>query len=236
MAKSSVKIRKFNTIQILFHWFYGGAWILLVLTGVIFLWRPDPAAGPVGLGPMLMGSVGQWARFMHRVAAVIFMVAPLIWLFSEPKRALGELKELLRMGPDDWKYLVRAPLHYTTGKPELPPQGKYNGGHKMNFWIVLVTFVTFTLSGLVMWFMRGAVSAEVFNWMLLLHSISFWVGLAMGLAHIYLTLIHPFTRQAFGSMVDGYVPMGYAKAEHILWVEDQIKSGKAELREEPNKA
>lgn len=229
----TVKIRKFTPTQIVFHWIYGGAWIVLVLTGISFLWRPDPRAEVVGIGALLHGSVGQWLRFVHRVAAILFMAAPLVWLLGEPRRFAADLKELLTWTAGDVLYLVRAPLHYTFGKPPLPPQGKYNGGHKLNFWIVLITFVGFVVSGLTMWFGRGAVEAETFRLMLLIHSLSFWVGLGMGVLHIYLTMVHPFTRQALESMLSGYVNLGYAKAEHPTWVEQQLRSGAADLLEEP---
>lgn len=237
-ANKTVKIRKFSRPQIWFHWIYGISWILLVLTGIIFLFRADPKAAASGFGAMLHGDVGAWARFVHRVAAIGLMVSPLVWLFGDVKSLMGDLKELLTMGKDDWKYLAIAPLHYTVGKPALPPQGKYNGGHKMNFWIVVLTFVGFVVSGLYMWFFREGVQAgkETFRLMLLIHSISFWIGLAMGVVHIYLTMIHPFTSQAFESMVGGYVKLGYAKAEHKLWVDEQIASGKADMIEEPAKS
>ncbi len=231
-AKSSKKIRKFSRPQMIFHWVYGISWILLVLTGAIFLWRPDPSTGAVGLGPMLQGAVGQSARFLHRVAALGLMVSPFIWLLGD-RRSLGpDLKELLSFGKDDLKYMLVAPLHYTVGKPALPPQGKYNGGHKVNFYVVVLTFVGFVISGLTMWFGRGVVSDETFKLMQIIHSGSFWVGLCMGLVHIYLTAIHPFTSRSLSAMLTGFMDLGYAKAEHGLWVERQLKSGRAEIVEE----
>ncbi|MDB4893973.1 MAG: formate dehydrogenase gamma subunit, partial [Firmicutes bacterium] len=62
------KIRKFSKPQMAFHWTYGISWILLVLTGIIFMWRPDPHAYAGGLGPWLQGFIGQSARFIHRIA------------------------------------------------------------------------------------------------------------------------------------------------------------------------
>lgn len=216
-----------------FHWTYGISWILLVLTGIIFLWRPDPHAGATGFGPMLQGAVGQTARFLHRVAALGLMAAPLIWLFGDPKSLWPDLKELLAFGKADLKYMLVAPLHYTFGKPALPPQGKYNGGHKVNFYVVILTFISFVVSGLYMWFGRGPVPhKDLFNLMRLIHSVSFWIGTCMGLLHMYLTMVHPFTRRSLEAMLKGHMDLGYAKAEHGLWVERELKSGKAQIIEE----
>ncbi|MFZ5816960.1 MAG: formate dehydrogenase subunit gamma [Bacillota bacterium] len=228
-AYTGKKIKKFNRIQMLFHWVYGISWILLVLTGLVFVWRGDPTSGAVGLGPMLQGTVGQYARLIHRIGAVVLMASPLIWLLGSPKGAMDDLKELLHFRRDDLRYMLIAPLHYTTGKPALPPQGKYNGGHKVNFYVVVLTFIAFVVSGLVMWFGRGAVSDESFKLMQIIHSVAFWGGLAMGLLHIYLTAIHPFTSRSLESMVRGWVDLGYASAEHSLWVEESIKNGTAEI-------
>lgn len=235
-AYTGKKIKKFNGTQRLFHWMYGVSWILLVLTGAIFLWRADPKTAASGLGPMLQGAVGQSARFIHRVSALVLMASPLIWLLGTPKTALADLKELFYFRADDMKYMLVAPLHYTVGKPALPPQGKYNGGHKVNFYIVVLTFVGFVISGLVMWFGRGSVTDDTFHTMQILHSLSFWGGLAMGLVHIYLTMIHPFTKASLSAMVNGWVGLDYAVAEHGLWVEKAMKDGTAEIIEEGKSA
>lgn len=227
-AKSTKKIRKFSRPQMIFHWVYGISWILLVLTGIIFLWRADPKSAATGLGPMLQGSVGQGARWLHRVAAIGLMVSPFIWLL-DGKTLWPDLKELLSFGKNELKYMMVAPLHYTIGKPALPPQGKYNGGHKLNFYVVILTFIGFVISGMVMWFMRGTVTDDTFHLMQIIHSVSFWLGLVMGILHIYLTMVHPFTSKALGAMLDGYMDLGYAKAEHKLWVDREIMSGKADI-------
>lgn len=235
-ANTGKKIKKFTATQRLFHWMYGVSWILLVLTGAIFLWRADPKATAAGLGPMLQGSVGQTARFIHRVAALVLMASPLVWFLGGPKTAMADLKELLHFRADDMKYMLIAPLHYTVGKPALPPQGKYNGGHKVNFYVVVLTFIAFVVSGLTMWFGRGAVSDATFHTMQILHSIAFWGGLAMGILHIYLTMIHPFTGRSLSAMVSGWVDLDYAVAEHALWVEQAMKDGTAEIIEEGKSA
>ncbi|MFO7173537.1 MAG: cytochrome b/b6 domain-containing protein [Bacillota bacterium] len=233
MAARKQQIRKFTRPQILFHWVYASAWLVLVLTGMTFLWRPDPHSPAVGLGAFLQGSVGQWLRLVHRVAAVALMAAPFLWLALEPRRVLAELRELMVIRGNDIKYLLVAPLHYTFGRPPLPPQGKYNGGHKLNFWIVVLTFLGFVVSGITMWFFRGVVPAETFRLMLLIHNFCFWLGLGMGILHIYLTVFHPFTRQALSAMISGFVDLKYATAEHAEWVEQQLRSGQAEVREVP---
>ena len=211
---------------------YGISWILLVLTGLIFLWRADPAAPATGLGPMLQGAVGAGARWLHRIAAIGLMLSPLIRLAGDWKSVLPDLKELFTFGKSDLKYMMIAPLHYTLGKPALPPQGKFNGGHKVNFYVVVLTFIGFVISGLVMWFGRGAVGDETFILMQIIHSVCFWIGLAMGLLHIYLTMVHPFTSKSLSAILNGYMDMGYAKAEHRIWVDKEIASGKADVKEE----
>lgn len=233
MAATTVKkIKKFSTAQRVFHWTFGISWLLLAATGIIFLWRPDPHGGAVLLGPLLQGTVGQVFRFTHRVAAIGLMAAPLIWLFGDPRTVVPDLKELLAFGKNDLRYMLLAPLFYTFGKPALPPQGKYNGGHKTNFYVVLLTGIAFVVTGLIMWFGRGTVAKDTFNMARLIHSISFWGGLAMVLLHIYLTAIHPFTRISLESMLKGRLDLSYAKAEHGLWVDELIKSGQADIVEE----
>ncbi|MDF2629035.1 MAG: formate dehydrogenase gamma subunit [Symbiobacteriaceae bacterium] len=232
-VRSKVKIKKFSRAQVVFHWVYGSSWFLLMLTGMSFLWRPDPGAAAVGLGPLLQGTVGQSFRLVHRVAAIGLMASPLTWLVGDFRSLWPDLKELLRFGINDARYMLIAPLHYTFGKPALPPQGKYNGGHKVNFYVVVLTFIGFVSSGLLMWFGRGAVPDGTFHMAQIVHSTSFWLGAIMTALHIYLTAVHPFTRRALSAMTQGFVELNYAKAEHKVWVEKEIAAGTAVLVEEP---
>lgn len=227
------RIRKFTSAQIVYHWLYAGSWLVLALTGATFMFRADPHGTVTGLGVYFQGEVGQTLRSVHRVAALFFMTAPIVWMLMEPRGFMGEVIELLTIRKMDWKWLAVAPLHYTVGKPPLPPQGKYNTGQKLNEWIVFLTYFGFTISGLIMWFGRGSVGTETFRWMLMLHSLFFWVGLLMASLHMYLTLLHPFTSQALSVVVNGFVSLKYARAEHPLWVAQQMESGKAEVRDAP---
>lgn len=230
---ADTRIRKFTTAQIVYHWLYSGSWLVLCLTGMTFMWRADPHGTVHGLGVLTQGSVGQSLRFTHRIAALFFMSAPLVWLIMEPSKAWGEVVELLSIRKLEWKWLAIAPLYYTLGKPALPPQGKYNAGQKLNEWIVLLTYLGFAVTGVVMWLFRGSVPPESFRLMLLLHNLLFWVGLGMATLHIYLTLLHPFTRQALSAVTNGYVSLRYARSEHPLWVQEQLESGQADVLDAP---
>jgi formate dehydrogenase subunit gamma len=225
LKKGNKVVKKFSWAQRAFHWTYGISWILLVLTGITFVWRPDPHAAAGGLGPLVQGTVGAVLRTTHRVAAIGLMVAPFIWLLGDVKSLWPDLKELLTFTRLDAKYMAVAPLHYTIGKPGLPPQGKYNGGHKVNFYVVILTFVAFVVTGLGMWFGRGTMGKDAFNMMRIIHSISFWGSLAMGLLHMYLTAIHPFTGRSLKAMTRGYVDLDYARLEHSVWVEQAAAAG-----------
>jgi len=231
VARANGSIKKFSRTQVLFHWLYAGSWIVLALTGSIFLWRGNPAEPAAGLGPLLHGSVGQTLRLVHRIAAIGLMSSPLVWLLGDPKTVWPDLKELFTFTKNDLKYMLIAPLYYTTGKGHLPPQGKFNGGHKVNFYVVFLTYFTFIGSGLVMWFGRGAVSDEAFHAAQFIHSLSFWLGSGLFLLHFYLTAVHPFTRRSLSAMVDGWTELQYARLEHGEWVEREIRNGTAQIRE-----
>ncbi|MBP2020148.1 formate dehydrogenase subunit gamma [Symbiobacterium terraclitae] len=231
MARARGSIKKFSRAQVLFHWFYGSAWIVLALTGLTFMWRGDPTGPAVGLGPLLQGSVGQTLRLVHRIAAVGLMASPLVWLLGDPKSVWPDLKELFAFGRNDLKYMLIAPLYYTTGRGQLPPQGKFNGGHKVNFYVVFITFFTFAGSGLVMWFGRGSVSDAAFHTAQFVHSLSFFLGSGLFLLHVYLTAVHPFTRRSLSAMVNGWMELQYARLDHAEWVEREIRRGTAQIRD-----
>lgn len=229
---AGAKIRKFTRKQMFIHWAFAISYLTLAVTGSIFLWRPDPTAPAVGLGVLFQGSTGQIFRLVHRGAAVAFLLVPLLYFLLEPRRFLADMKELVTYTVHDLKWSVTAPLHYTFGKPALPPQRKYNVGQKLNYLLVVITFVTFSVSGITMWFFRGSVSADTLRMALAVHSASFFLNGIFVLLHLYLTLLHPFTRRSLEAMKTGFLPLDYAKAEHSLWVEEEVRSGRAEIVEE----
>ena len=209
-------VERFKKRTIWFHWMHTIAFLVLVVTGAILFF---PGIGEVAAGGM--------TRFIHRIAVVIYIAAPIIYFFLNPKMALHFVKETLTWGKDDFGWLQAAPLYYFGGDEEkMPPQGHVNTGQKMWQFIVLGTGVLFFISGLIMWLFKDTVSPALFQWSVIVHDIAFILAFLMLLVHIYLGIIHPRMNESLRSMLDGKISRHYARSHYGKWYDEVAKSEK----------
>ncbi|TET66536.1 MAG: formate dehydrogenase subunit gamma [Dehalococcoidia bacterium] len=207
------EIQRYRKPTRILHWVHAGAFVLLFLTGLI-LFIPQ-------LGILAQDS---WTRVIHRIAAAVFIIAPLIYIPMNWKATKRGIKLAFSWGADDIGWLQAAPRYYFLGDEKaMPPQGHMNTGQKMWWFMVIVFGIIFVITGLVMWFAKGAAPAAVFQWMVFVHDIAFIVTGTMLFLHIYLGVFHPLMASAWDTMVRGKVSAEYAKAHHGKWYEEVTK-------------
>lgn len=205
-------VKRFEKPVIIIHWLYAAAFLTLAATGIGFEYKS------------LAFLMGPTARLLHRGAATVFVVAPLVYLLATPRSGFMHLKDAFTWTRDDFRWLVKAPLHYMLGKGDMPPAGMFNAGQKINYLIVVFTNIAFTTTGVIMWFVRPTLALaqrDLFRWAASVHEASFFIAVSMFALHIYLSLIHPFTKQAITAMLTGYVPLSYARGHHLRWLQQQ---------------
>ncbi len=199
-----VKYRK--PIRVL-HWVHTGAFVFLFLTG-LFLFIPQ-------LGFLAQDS---WTRVIHRVAALIFVIAPIIYITMDWKGAWAGIKQAFTWGTEDIGWLKAAPVYYFFGdESTMPPQGSLNTGQKLWWFIVIVFGVIFVITGCILWFFKTIAPAALLQWTVFVHDIAFIVSGAMLFVHIYLGVFHPLMAEAWGSMINGKISAEYAKDHHRKW-------------------
>ncbi len=209
-------IQKYTKVARVFHWVHTTAFLALVITG-IFLFVP-------ALGFLAQDS---WSRVIHRIAAVIFVLAPLMQLFANPKTAGASIKQAFTWGKEDLEWLKAAPRYYFLGdESTMPPQPEMNSGQKLWYTMVLILGPVFVITGILMWFFKYSLVSAVFQWCVFVHDAAFIATFLMLLVHIYLGVLHPLMRQhggSFNSMVGGTVTVEYAKSHHGKWYDEVAK-------------
>lgn len=204
------RVQRYTKPARIFHWIHSGAFVLLIVTG-LFLFIP-------ALGFL---AVDSWSRVIHRVAAVIFVLAPLIEILANRRTPWETIKSVFTWGSDDLDWVKAMPRYYFfCDESSMPPQGEMNTGQKLWFFLVLIFSPIFVITGILMWFFKYSLPSAVFQWSVFVHDVAFIVIFAMFLVHIYLGVIHPLMRQhggSFSSMVDGTVTADYAKSHHGKW-------------------
>ena len=87
--------------------------------------------------------------------------------------------------------------------------------------------VVFVITGILMWFFKGALPAGVFQWSVLFHDFAFIAVGTFFLVHFTLSVLHPSMPESMKSMVRGKISKEYAKSHHEKWYKEQIKTGKS---------
>ena len=209
-------IRRFSTVQQWVHWIYAFSFLLLAITGS-FLFVPLFRAFATGIA-------GEASRFLHRVGAVGAIVAVLMYLIFGYRDLVADLREILPWTREDFKWLVGAATRYYWGgeKGDLPNEGRYNAGQKLNYRIQIVGFFVLLVTGLIMWFGAGRVSPGIFQASIILHDIASVFVIGFFLLHLYLTTLHPMTKESITAMITGKVTEEYVKSHHPKWYQQQV--------------
>ncbi len=200
-------IERFKIRTVWFHWIHTVAFLALLATGAILFFP--------GCGAPAAGGI---TRIVHRIAAVIFIGGAIAYIPLNPKMAFQFVKDCFGFSKNDLGWMMAAPDYYFGGpEDKMPPQGHVNTGQKMWQLVILGTGVVFVATGAIMWFARGSVSEDVFQWSLILHGLAFVLVLVMLFVHIYLGAIHPRMTESFKSMLNGKISPTYAKHHYGKW-------------------
>lgn len=214
MAQEVERYRKSTRVL---HWIHTVSFCLLFLTGLV-LFIPQLA---------FLAEDG-WTRLIHRIAAVVFIIAPLIYLPANWKASIKGIKEAFSWGAGDIGWLQAAPRYYFIGDEEaMPPQGHMNTGQKMWWFLVIVFGIVFIITGAIMWFAKESAPGGLLQWMVFIHDVSFIITGAMLFVHIFLGVFHPMMGPrnigAWSSMARGKVSADYARSHHAKWYEKVAK-------------
>ena len=220
-------IERYRTPTRVLHWVHAGAFSILFLTGLILY-----------LSPLAFLAADSWTRIIHRVAAIVFVVAPLIYIPLNWQSTVRGIADAFKWGSDDFGWVIAAPRYYFLADEEaMPPQGHMNTGQKMWWLLVLLFGAVFLVTGLIMWAGKTTAPAPLLQWSIFVHDVSFIVTGAMFFVHIYLSvahpLMHPMRTGAWSSMATGKVSMAYARSHHAKWYEEATAEQK--IAEKPAK-
>ncbi len=198
-------IRRFRKRAIFIHWLHAASSSVLLITGAIMFLDLTSMNG------------GQQVRTIHQVAALFFVITPVLFMLFDPKAALSFLKEAFRWGRDELNWLKASVSYYFGRKPEMPPQSYINGDQKLWQLVVIVTGLVFMVTGILLWFFKLKMPLLLYQWALLTHAAAFLVISFMFLVHFYLSTLHPRFDESLVSMLDGKVSPSYAQEHYSKW-------------------
>ena len=210
---SAISIRwipKYTTLERLLHWMHTASFLPLALTGFV-IFAP-------WLQPVTQGPAGEHIRMIHRIAAIFFGGVPIIYAILQPRRMWINMREFLSFSKYDLLWLKNAFPYYVLGRHgDMPPQPRFNTGERLTAVVMVLGTLTFGITGLSMWFLKGVMPVWLFQVMVFFHDLMFIVTFAMFMIHFYLAVIHPMMWQSLISMRYGVVSESYARAHHTMW-------------------
>jgi len=183
------------------HWMVALTFFLCLFTGMP-IWTPV-----FGWMAALVGGLSV-ARVMHPWFGIAFFLSSAVMFFhwlADMHLEPGERREWVRGG--------RA-MQYLRYESDDSNVGKYNGGQKLQFWLVNLAALGLLLSSLMMWFPR-TFPGLLMEFAYVIHDITFILFAMLIVFHIYLgTVAEPGT---FGSMTRGTVTRPWARLHHPRW-------------------
>lgn len=204
-------IKRFQPSDRYAHWFMAIVWVALAVTGLII------SFGKSLLLPVIGFTAFSWvaaaAKNLHNFIGP-FLIVAVPWMIVRYLRYNWVDKE-------DLIWMTKIIGNLTSHEY---PSGKFNGGEKMVFWLVLVVLSTVLIvTGLVLDFPNFGQSRSTMQIVNLIHMLGAYVAMALACVHIYLGTVG--MTGAYRAMRDGYVTAEWAQHHHERWYAD-VKAGK----------
>jgi len=198
------RILRYTLIERIHHWVGALFYIYCLITGLAF-WSPDMfwLAALVGGGPT--------ARFWHPWMGLAF-TASMFWMYKMWRGDMVTTEADLR-----WKKAVK---HYIENDDQnLPPEGRFNWGQKVFFWLMFYGVILLVLSGSGLWFVASIPWS--LRWLryfcVTVHVVAALATIGGFIIHVYMGTA--MIRGGFTSIIRGEVSVAWAKTHHRLWYE-----------------
>lgn len=192
------------------HLAVGMTFILLALSGLAFF---HPAFYPLS---QLFGG-GVWARILHPFIGVVMALSFIAMFFR--------FRKLNIMTPTDKEWLSRIREMVDGDDHNMPESGKYNGGQKLLFWLLVGCMALLTVSGIVIWraYFSALFPIGLIRLSSVVHAVAAAVMIAFIIFHIYVAI---WTRGSIRAMWYGTVSRAWAKQHHPAWFRQITGGGK----------
>lgn len=201
-------LRRFVVAERLSHWLYALLFIVAFVTGLL-MWIPDTRI-------WLAGTRYTVSQFHGYVGAAMVVLPLLLFLVIDRRRLRRDIQEIDRWDRSDRRWFWLALRGYTLRGREMPPQGRFNAGQKMNVVLVAAMALGFAATGGVLMH-RADVPPWLVSRALWLHGVLAVVAIALfagHLAHVFLTR---HGRTYLAAMVRGWIPDTLARERHERW-------------------
>jgi formate dehydrogenase subunit gamma len=208
-------ILRYTLSERIHHWVGFFFYLYCLVTGLAF-WSPYMywLATLVGGGPT--------ARFWHPWFGLGF-AGSMLWMYKMWWRDMQTTEADRR-----WKREIK---HYIENDDQnLPPEGRFNYGQKIYFWLMFYGVIFLLISGIGLWFVEDIPWS--LHWLRYLavtvHVVAALATIGGFIIHVYMSTA--MVRGGFSSIIRGEVSTLWAKTHHRLWYE-QVTGDRTDRRD-----
>ena len=201
MKNDPKKLLRYPPSERVNHWLTAIIFILLALSGLAFFY---PAFYPLN---QLFGG-GVWTRILHPFIGVVMAISFGVMFFN--------YKQLNVMTPTDREWLSHVREMVNGDDRNMPEAGKFNGGQKLLFWLLVACMALLILSGIVIWraYFSFLFPVAVIRFASVVHAVAATIMIALIIFHIYAAI---WTKESIDAMLYGQVRRAWAKQHHPAW-------------------
>ena len=210
---SGITLPRFGGFERFMHWLTAGSWLVLALSGL------NIAVGRIVLLPLIGGAafsaLSHWAKMAHNFIAFPFTLGIVLMLLVLLRHNIP--------GREDIEWFRQGGGLIGKGHPRA---GRFNGGQKMVFWIVVLGGGIVAVSGFVLLFPFYTTGIAGMQTAQIVHGVLALLMIAAMLGHIYIGSVG--MEGAFDAMGSGQVDRNWAIEHHAKWVDEvEQKSARA---------
>lgn len=200
-------LQRYDAVQRINHWTVVVTFVLVAASGLA-LFHPS-----MYWLTQFFGS-GTWARILHPFIGVVMFIS-----FIGLAVRLGRHNRITR---NDRQWLAKVNDVVNGRHERLPPVGRYNGGQKLLFWIMVGAMIVLFITGIAFWqpYFAPLMPVGVARIAVVLHAFAAFVLLLGIIVHIYAAL---WVKGTMRAMVRGTVTEAWARKHHPLWYRQQLE-------------
>ncbi len=201
MKNDPKKLLRFTPAERVNHWLTAIIFILLALSGLTFF---HPDFYPLN---QLFGG-GVWTRILHPFIGVAMAISFGV-MFSN-------YRQLNVITPTDREWLSHVSEMVAGDDRNMPEAGKFNGGQKLLFWLLVACMALLILSGIVIWraYFSFLFPVALIRFASVVHAVAATIMIALIIFHIYAAI---WTKESVDAMLYGRVRRAWAKQHHPAW-------------------
>ena len=211
-GRSGRTVVRFNAFERFVHWMTVTCFIVLALTGLNVTFGKELLT-PL-IGPESFAGWAQWAKYAHNYLSFPFSIGVVLMFLMWVAWNLPT--------PTDVRWVKQG--GGIVGKNH-PPARRFNAGQKMIYWVVVLGGGAAAITGYLLMFPFYATDVTGMQTAQMVHGIVGMLFIAIMLAHIYIGTIG--MQGAFDAMGKGQVDVNWARQHHSLWLDNEIRKGRA---------